>query len=298
MLKRNACAAALLLPLLGGLYCANKRMVGFHLIGRNVEIDPMTFGKTELDTTISEGKLVGFLEPFSAENNNQEADYSTSVQKQRRKRIPGIKGWKFIFDKSNCFQNEFNKLDNSESWSFVPVLEDGSALFYIKSNGKISGFDCDIFVGTYDAPLTADVTGVSVEIDLTPKGTRNWQNSADIFTPTEFRFDEINPIAGLNIEVPALVSGATTTKIKVKSLCSDSAITGLTDPTNWAVETDGVRVAPTGIAYDPVNSEYTFTHPALVAATSVSFVTTKNGFDIYAKDTSYYSGHSATKKVA
>ena len=227
MLKRNMCAAALLLPLLGGLFCGTKMMVGFALLQRGTEIDPLNFGKEQLDELVQNGEFIGALKYYNGENNNQEAQFATSTQGERSKRIQGIKGWTFVFDKSNCFQNELQKLDNSDWYGVVPILDDGSAVFYVKSNGMLTGFDAKLFVGIYDIPLTADVTGASVQVDLTPDGTKAWQSSADVFTPDEFRFNEINPIAGLNILVNPAVAGATTLTAKIEGLCSGNTITGL-----------------------------------------------------------------------
>lgn len=297
MLKRNACAAALLIPLLGGLRCGNKRMVGFALIKRGVEIDPSTFGKTELDTLISEEKFIGMITPYNLDNNNQEADFATSTQKERSERIGGVKGWTFVFDEGNCFQNQLQKLHKSKEWAIIPILEDGTAVFWVKSNGKVSGFDVNLFTNVFDLALTADISGPTLQVDVTPIAMTAWQNASGLFTPTEFSFLEIQPIAGLNIEAPVLVAAATTTVLTITALCADSPVIGLTDPTNWAVDVDGTRTPPTNVTYDANNKKYTLTHTALTAGAKVSFVTAKNGYNIYVKDGNYYSGQSVTKTV-
>ncbi|MCT4034905.1 hypothetical protein HZQ14_15895 [Elizabethkingia anophelis] len=297
MLKRNACSSEQLLPLLGGLRCGNEIMVGFALLKRGVEIDPSTFGKTELDTLISEEKFIGMITPYNLDNNNQEADFSTSTQKERAERIGGVKGWIATFDEGNCFQNELQRLHKSKEWSIIPILKDGKAVFWVKSNGKISGFDVNLFTNVFDLGLTADITGPTLQIDVVPSAMYAWQAASGLFKPTEFDFSEIQPIAGLNIETPVLVAAATTTVLTITAKCADSPVIGLTDPTNWAVDVDGTRTPPTNVTYDANNKKYTLTHTALTAGAKVSFVTAKNGYNIYVKDGNYYSGQSVTKTV-
>lgn len=297
MLKRQNCAAALLLPLLGGLFCGTKMMIGFALLQRGVEIDPAAFGKDDLDELVSSGQFIGTLKYYNGENNNQEADFATSTRKERSKRIEGVKGWTFIFDKSNCFQNELNKLDNSDWYSVVPILEDGSGVFYVKSNGKLTGFDAKLFVGIYDLPLTADVTGATVMVDLTPDGTSKWQSSADVFAPDEFRFDEVTPIAGLRIELDPVVAGATSVSVSITGLCSGNPIVGLTDLTGMKISKNGTLSAPTAIAYNPATKKYALTTTATVAGQEVAVLTSTDGNPVYVKDSAYYSGQSQTLTV-
>lgn len=297
MLKRLNCAAALLLPLLGGLFCGTKMMVGFALLERGTEIDPSAFGKDQVDELISSGKLIPTLKYYNGENNNQEADYATSTRKERSKRIEGIKGWTFVFDKSNCFQNVLNKLDNYDWYGIIPILEDGSGVFNVKSNGMLTGFDAKLFVGIYDIPLTADVTGANVQVDLTPDGTARWQSSADVFMPDEFRFDEITPVAGLRVEIDPAVAGATSVTATVTGLCSGNSIVGLTDMGNWKISKDGVLSAPTAIVYNASTKKYSFTTTALVAGQKVQLLTSADGNPVYVKDTAYYSGQSQTLTV-
>ncbi|MDP9954694.1 hypothetical protein J2X97_000331 [Epilithonimonas hungarica] len=297
MLKRLNCAAALLLPLLGGLFCGTKMMVGFALLQRGVEIDPTAFGKDQLDELVASGELIPTLKYYNGENNNQEADYATSTRKERSKRVEGVKGWTFVFDKSNCFQNELNKLDNSDWYTIVPILEDGSGVFNVKSNGKLTGFDAKLFVGIYDIPLTADVTGANVQVDLTPDGTARWQSSADVFMPDEFRFDEITPVAGLRIELDPIVDGATSITATITGLCSGNSIVGLTDMANWKIGKDGVLSAPSAIAYNATTKKYSFTTTAVDAGTEVQLLTSADGNPVYVKDTAYYSGQSQTLTV-
>ncbi|MCT4252305.1 hypothetical protein HZP37_14530 [Elizabethkingia anophelis] len=297
MLIKNNCSKDSLKALLGGKFCGTKRLKGFALLLRGVEIDPATFDKDALDQLITEEKFLGFLEPHTMEDNDQEAEYVTLTNKKRLKRINGTKGWRFMFEKGNCFQNELNNLDSSEDWGFVPVLEDGKAMF-AEQNGKLVAFDASLFVGVYKLPTATDLAGSTLEVDIEPSVIDLWNGHSDLYTSDEFRFDRVESTAGINIEVPALVSGATTTKVKITAKCAGSPVVGLIDMTNWSIEVDGVRTVLTGVTYDQTTGQYTFTHAALVAASNVSFVTTKNGFDVYVKDTKFYSGQSIPKKVA
>ena len=145
MLKQSFCGSAEMIARLGGAFCGEKLVTGFALLDRRVEIDPATFNKTALDKIIQEDKFIGKISFFNVEDNDQEADYNTSVRKERSRSIPGTKGYRFTFDKGSSFQNELAKLDNSDNYSFVPIFEDGSALFAIKANGKLMGFACKLF---------------------------------------------------------------------------------------------------------------------------------------------------------
>lgn len=298
-MKRINCSASELLPLLGGLHCKAGLLLGFALLRRDVTINVDTFNKEALDDLIAAGQFIGVVNYSNAEDNNQDPQYSTTTLQERSQNISGIKGWRFIFSKGNCFQNELNKLNNSEMWSIIPVLESGKWVMDLRADGTARGFDANLFVGMYNAPLTADVAGSTLEVDLTYTGSQRWQSNAAVLEPVDFEGDQVNPLAGLNIEiVNPLVAAETTTAIKVSGLCSGANVTGLIDATNWKAVVDGAEVAVTVAAYNPSTSEYTLTHPALVAGESVYFKTSKNGSDIYVLDSNYYSGRSNTETVS
>ena len=115
MLKQSFCGSAEMIARLGGAFCGEKLVTGFALLDRRVEIDPATFNKTALDKIIQEDKFIGKISFFNVEDNDQEADYNTSVRKERSRSIPGTKGYRFTFDKGSSFQNELAKLDNSDN---------------------------------------------------------------------------------------------------------------------------------------------------------------------------------------
>lgn len=297
MLKRLNCESQALLPLLGGRFCPMGRMVGFGLLERGIEIDPTTFGQDQLDELISSGQMIGFLEFWTAENSNSEAQMATATSGEESERISGIKGWSFVFDKGIVFQNELNKLKNSDRYAPFPILEDGSGVFHVKSNGKLTGFDAKLFVGIYDIPLTADVTGANLRIQLTRSATDNYQSSSDVFVADEFKFTEIKPIEGLKIELDPIVAGATTLTATVTSLGAGSAIVGLTEIPNWKVKKDGVLSVPTALTYNGTTKKYTWTTAATTAGQEISVLTSADGNPVYPKDSSYFSGESQTLTV-
>ena len=223
MLKINSCDQSEFLPALGGVKCANKMMVGFNLIRRDVRIDLSTFDKDALDKLIEAGKWIGYLEPFQKENANQDAQYATSVQGQRSQKVKAIKGWTFTFDEGNCFNNEMEKLNNSRLWSFAPVLEDGSIILNQFSDGKAGGFEANLFTGVFDLPLTADVSGSQLMVDLTPKGSRDWATNSILVSALDFQFDEITPIKGLRMVLPTVITGvATSVAVNISELCAST----------------------------------------------------------------------------
>ena len=298
MLLQNTCNVSLMTPKLGGLFCDEKAVVGFLLKRRGFEIDPATFNKTALDTLVQEEKLIGSISFFNAEDNDEEASYSTSITGERTKIRDGIKRYRFMFDKGSCFQNELNKLDNSSEWEFIPVFEDGKALFAVKKDGKLIGFDAKLFTGTRKLKLTDEMAGPSLEVEIQRTGMTYWQNSSGVYESEEFEFNEISPVAGLNITfgIGILVPGATTTTLRVTNLCSDSVVTGLTTSSAWTMNRNGKLETVSAVSFDTKN--YTLTHKALVANDKVSFLTLENGINVVAVDTNYYSGVSDTKTVA
>ena len=297
MLKQSFCGSAEMIARLGGAFCGEKLVTGFALLDRRVEIDPATFNKTALDKIIQEDKFIGKISFFNVEDNDQEADYNTSVRKERSRSIPGTKGYRFTFDKGSSFQNELAKLDNSDNYSFVPIFEDGSALFAIKANGKLMGFACKLFVGVKKLKTTSEVSGSTLEVDILPDAMTYWQKSENVFESDEFSFNEINPIIKLAVSTGVLTNTATTTKVKVTEAFSNANVIGLTDAAKWKIEEDGVIGNITNVAYDASAQEYTLTHSALATGKKVRFITSDNGLRVISLDTNYYTGESELKSV-
>jgi len=188
-------------------------------------------------------------------------------------------------------------LDNSDNYSFVPIFEDGSALFAIKANGKLMGFACKLFVGVKKLKTTSEVSGSTLEVDILPDAMIYWQKSENVFESDEFSFNEINPIIKLAVSTGVLTNTATTTKVKVTEAFSNANVTGLTDAAKWKIEEDGVIGNITNVAYDASAQEYTLTHSALATGKKVRFITSDNGLRVISLDTNYYTGESELKSV-
>lgn len=298
MFTAKKCNSAAAIALLGGLYCTIGKMVGIALWKKGSEI-PLTFGKTDLDTKVLAGEFLGAIMADSLENNDVDPNMKETLMKIRNQTDSGRKGFNLTFEKTPCFHNELNKLNNSENWDFTPILDDGSIFAYQTADGKVKGFSSKLFVGLYKLPIMGvEEQGTVLSIDLMPKAIGNWQNNGVVLENDEIDFTEVQPIAGLTIDTPILTAGATTTQISVLSLCSDSVITGLTTATNWKVNVNGTLTSPSAVSYDAVNKKYTLTHAALVAGQKVSFLTSANGQNVVVLDNTYYSGTSATKTVA
>lgn len=297
MLKQSYCGSAEMIARLGGAFCGEKLVTSFALLHRSAEIDPATFTKAELDKVIQDDKFIGKISFFNVEDNDQEADYNTSVRKERSRSIPGTKGFKFSFDKGSSFQNELMKLDNSDAYGFVPIFEDGSALFAVKTNGKLTGFACKLFVGVKKLKTTSEVSGSTLEVDITPDAMTYWQKSVNTYESDEFSFNEINPITRLLISTGVLTNSATTTKVKVTEAYSNANVTGLTEKAKWKIEVDGVLGTISNVTYDASTQEYTLTHSALTTGKKTRFITSENGLRVIALDTNYYVGDSEIKSV-
>lgn len=292
------CDNAASMALLGGLQCEIPKMVGV-AFWKPGTIFSDSFGKAELDTLTQESGFIGGVMADGIENNDAEATYSESIMKIRSQTDAGRKGWNLTFEKTPCFHNELNKLNNTENWHFTPILEDGSLFAYEGNDGVRKPFAAKLFVGMYRLPIMGvEEKGTMLGVDLLPKALWQWQNNGVVLTNSEIDFTEVNPVAGVSITAPALVAAAVTTAVKVSNLCSDAAIGGLTTVDMWKMERDGVLESVTAVSYNADTKEYTLTHAALVAGDKVRFLLSENGNNIVAIDTNYYSGTSAIKTVA
>lgn len=297
MLNLVRCTTSEAKARLGGLFCDDELVSGIILHHRSVSFDPATFDKRALDLLIHQDKVIGNLEYFTPEDNDEDPAYSTSSTGQRVKNTEGAKRFKFKFMKGSCFQNELQKLDKSEDYAMLLVLADGTVQGANLKDGKFKGYDCTLFTSVRKVKITSDGGGSTLEVDLTRKAMSYWQGNSAVYSSDEIDFTELKPVAGLNVEyVTAPVNAATTTKVKISNLCSDSVVSGLTITANWKLERDGVKESISGVS--EVNGEYTFTHTAINAGEKVRFVISENGYDVYVLDTNYYAGASKEIEVA
>ena len=290
------CSTQAAMALLGGQYCEIGKMVGVALWSPDTVFSD-SFGKTELDDAVFAGKFIGAIMADSLENNDTDPTFKESLLKVRSQEDFGRKGFNLTFEKTPCFHNELIKLHNSTNWYFTPIMDNGSIFAYVSNDGTKRPFPVKMFVGLYKLPiLGVEEKGTILGIDLLPKGLNYWQNNGIVLENSEIDFTEVNPVAGLNIEVPILTAGATTTTVKVTNLCSDSVIGGLS-LVKWKIEKNGDLSAVTAISFDPEKKAYTLTHAALVAGEKVRFLISENGNNIVAVDTNYYAGSSQLKTV-
>lgn len=295
MLKIKKCNVSEMVARLGGFFCDEEQVSGIILADRSVRFDPATFSKDILDELIQKDKIIGTLKFFSAEDADVEANFTESTTGASSKNTLGIKKWNFTFNKGNCFQNELQKLDKSDRYSIFIVFQDGSILGQYMKDGKIKGFNVNLFTGIKKVKTAAEGGGSPLRVDLLPDAMKYWQGQSVLVESDEIDFTELNPISGLNIQVPILTAGKTTTKVKITSLCANSPISGLTTPANWKMNRNGVLESVTAI--NEVNGEYEFTHAALLANDTISFETNESGYPVYILDTDYYAGKSEVKKV-
>jgi len=260
-------------------------------------IQPKEFFKTIFSLKDNEVYYVQGVDPTKIITVNRVALKSFKKVSELLKEYCKHSTIRFTFDKGSSFQNELAKLDNSDNYSFVPIFEDGSALFAIKANGKLMGFACKLFVGVKKLKTTSEVSGSTLEVDILPDAMIYWQKSENVFESDEFSFNEINPIIKLAVSTGVLTNTATTTKVKVTEAFSNANVTGLTDASKWKIEEDGVIGNITNVAYDASAQEYTLTHSALATGKKVRFITSDNGLRVISLDTNYYTGESELKSV-
>lgn len=282
---------------LGGLFCDEEQVFGFLLVDRSVRFDPSTFTKTVLDGFIQQDKIIGAVKFFSAEDIDVDPSYTDSSTGESTKNNDGIKKWNFMFNKGNCFQNEIQKLDRSERYSFFPIFKDGSILGQYMKDGKIKGFNVKLFTGIKKIKTAAEGGGSVLRVDLLPDAMKYWQGQSAIVESEEIDFNDLNPVTGVSVDITSpLAAAATSTKVLVTNQCADSRVSGLTTPANWKLRRNGALEAITAVTES--NGEYTFTHAALVANDKISFEINEGGYPVYVLDTDYYAGKSIEEKVA
>ena len=296
MLSQVKCNVSELTARLGGFFCDEERIVKLNLYKRGVRRDPATFGKTELDALIAQDKFIGALEFFSEEDNYGDPAYTESAAGDRYKNNDGSVRFTFNFmRKGSCFHNQLHRLDRSESYSITFVTESGQELCKLTKDGKYAGFDCNLFVNNKKLKFGADGGGSTLLVDILSYELKDWNLKATLVEADDFDFKEIAPIAELNLAVPNLVAGATTTVIKATTACSNSEVAGLTTMANWKMVVNGFKYNITSIS--AVNGTYTLTHPVLASGTKVKFVLDVLGYPVYTLDTNYYVGESVEETV-
>ena len=296
-LTQAKCSLSQLTARLGGLFCDDERIVKLNLYTRGVKRDPSTFDKSELDTLIAQDKFIGALEFFSEEDNYGDPSYTESTSGDRYKNNDGSVRFSFMFmRKGNCFHNQLYKLDRSENYSVTFITESGKELCKLTKDGKYAGFDSNLFVDNKKLKFGAEGGGSTLLVDILSYELKDWNLRAVMVEADDFDFREIAPIAELNLDVPNLVAGATTTVVKVTTTCSDAEVAGLTTAANWKMVVNGVKTAITSVS--AVNGTYTFTHPALVAGQKIQLITDVAGYPVYVLDSNYYVGESQEEVVA
>lgn len=297
MLITKKCSVSDMIARLGGLFCDDEQVSRIILAQRKVKFDPSTFTKTILDEFIQKDQIIGSLKFFSAEDADVDPTYTDSPLGESTKQNLGIKKWNFTFNKGNCFQNELQKLDRSENYSIFIVFIDGSILGQQMNDGKIKGFNVNLFTGIKKVKTAAEGGGSILRVDLLADAMKYWQGQSVIAKSTEIDFNELNPITGVSVDIVSpLVASATSTTIDITNTCADSKVTGLTTKENWKLRRNGALEAVTAITEQ--NGRYTFTHAALAANDKVSFEINEGGYPIYVLDTDYYAGKSIEEKVS
>lgn len=296
MLKLKSCNKTDSTGRFGGTFCKLSQLMSFLLVDRSVRIDPSNFNKAKLDELIAQDKIIGAVKWDNAEDANVDPGFTDLSTGERIQNTRGLKRWNFMFYKGNCFQNQLDKLSQIERYSFIGVPEEGTILAQQLKDGMIKGFDVKLFTGVYNAPVTAEASGSTLMVDLTRSAMSGWQGSSAEYESDEIDFNELNPIAALNIQLPVLTAGQTTTVAKITNLCADSPVTGLDTAASWKMYRNGVAEAVTAVS--EINGTYTFTHAAFVAEDKISFKTEVAGYPVFTLDTSYYVGVSPEKEVA
>lgn len=290
-LTQAKCNVSQLTARLGGLFCDDERIVKINLYDRGVKRDMATFNKSALDTLIGQDKFIGALEFFSEEDNYGDPSYTESVAGDRYKNNDGSVRFSFMFmRKGNCFHNQLYKLDRTENYSITFVTESGKELCKLTKDGKLAGFDCNLFVDNKKLKFGAEGGGSNLLVDILSYELKDWNQRAIMVEADDFDFREINPITQVAISYSAIPGVTTTTKLIVTSACSNAEVSGLTTAANWKMVVNGVKTAVTSVS--AVNGTYTIVHPTTVLGQKIKFVLDVAGYPVYPLDTNYYVGES------
>lgn len=284
------------IPRLGGQFCDDEQVLGFILTERGVEFDPATFTKTIMDAFIQQDRFIGTVKTQTIEDADVDPSFTDLPTGESIKNNDGLKKWNLTFYKGGRWQNELEKLNNSENYSVIWVFKDDSLLVQQLKSGMIKGFDVKLFTGIRKIKTAAEGGGSMLRMDLTVSAMAAWQGSSAVYASDEINFLELQPIAEVNMEVPVLVAGATTTVIRITQAGSNSPQLGLDDKDNWQMIRNGVPEAITTLT--AVNGNYTFTHAALTAGDDIQFVTNMAGYPVYVLGQGYFVGESTVKNVA
>jgi hypothetical protein len=296
MLKLVKCDTAGLTARLGGIFCAEKQVLGMILIERSVRLDPATLTKTVFDDLIQKDQVIGTIKNHTVEDANTDRGFTDLPTGKRIASTPGLKKWNATFYKGGRWQNELYKLDGSERYAVIFVFADGSILVQQLKDGMIKGFDLTMYVGIKNLMTGAEAVGSTLMMDLEPSAMVAWQSSSANYTSDDIDFLEMQPIAEVNIIVPVLTAGQTSTTVQITQSGSEAPMIGLDNKINWKMVRNGVSEAVTNLT--AVAGAYTFTHAALVANDDIYFKTEVAGYPVYVLGSGYFIGKSVPKKVA
>lgn len=295
MLKLKKCGVAGLVARLGGIFCAEKRVIGMILIDRSVRMDPALLTKTKFDELIQQDLVIGTIKFHAVEDANVDRTFTTLNTGKDIPATRGLKKWTATYYRGGRYQNELYKLDGSERYSAIWVYEDGSILAKKLKDGMIKGVDVSLFTGIKNLMTGTDAVGSTLMINIEPYEMEAWQGAMTEYVSDDIDFAELQPIADVDITVPVLTAGATTTAVEITQAGTDAPMIGLDNKANWRMYRNGVAEAVTALTQ--VGKTYTFTHAALVANDEISFRTEMTGYPVYVLSSGYYVGKSAAKKV-
>ena len=294
--KVNSCSVTDIYPLLGGEKCPEGKLVGIYSFKAETKLSD-SFNKADLDVLVKEGKALGTLIPFNIESSNAEATYAEATTKERIKTSIGRVGYKFKFNEGVCFDNEIQKLDGSK-WDVVFVMDNERVIARRNTDGTFSGFNASFFTELKGIRVTDEVVGVSIMMDLTAKGNTQWAGRNKVMLEaTDFNFLELNPMAGVSIQMQEPLVAGSTIVATVSHLCSANPIEGIGTVSNFNLIVNGSGVALTAVTVD--GTKYTFTNgTALVAGDEVAIETNDGTSKVITIDGNYYIGNSQTVTVA
>lgn len=289
------CDLSALTARLGGIWCAEKRVTGMILLDRSIRIDPATFTSADLDELIQQDLVIGTIKLQKVEDANTDRTFTDLTAGKRIPATLGLKKWVATFYKGGRWQNEMDKLDNSERYSVVFVFEDGSILVKQLKDGTFKGYDLTLFTGIKNLFTGDEAAGSTLMMDLEPYEMKAWQSASAEYMPDDIDFNELAPIEEVSLIVPVLTAGATSTVIDIERAGASSPAIGLTDKLKWKMYRNGVAEVITNLS--SVAGKYTFTHAALVAGDKITFQTESAGYPIYPIGSSYFIGASDEKTV-
>lgn len=271
----------------------------FFLLEKGIEFDIVTddLDQAKIDELVQAGQLVILPEHFSFENQSGETVYEELPSGSKIPVRNGLYEFLVSYASGVCFSNAVASL-SSKSWSLLMLDFDdnGEARLWGEetSNAKFKGFDINMVYAESRVFNDGSVsTKTPFRIQLSTKGTQAMR-SRIAYLSSNASLDLAN-LDGVNdVKLEAKTTTAIDFRVDAFISCDGStAITSVTQITNWRIIDTGTGLPIAGYSIAIVDGGYSFT--GISAGTyTVEFYDETNSKDIIAVSGIYYDSDLIT----